>query len=289
MPYGYNVLNVIGQQIGAAAGSKEFDSIDAAGRIGVAMFGAFNPIGSEGTLGQMAAPTVLDPLLQVEQNKNWFGGTLVPDRFPGKGGTEIPQSQRYWASTRERSKEVASWLNELTGGDEARPGSIDISPAVLDMLFDQVTGGAGKFLANTENTLELMPEWAAGEEIDTNKVPFVRKVYKTRNKKHSTESFFKFNEDIAYTEEQLDTARAMKSKDRFLEIRRDQADKIKMIKFRTMVEKRIQNLNKKKKAAKASRIDDELKKQRVKEIDDQIFITRMNFIQRYRRIVLGME
>jgi len=289
MPYGYNVLNVIGQQIGAAAGSKEFDSIDAAGRIGVAMFGAFNPIGSEGTLGQMAAPTVLDPLLQVEQNKNWFGGTLVPDRFPGKGGTEIPQSQRYWASTRERSKEVASWLNELTGGDEARPGSIDISPAVLDMLFDQVTGGAGKFLANTENTLELMPEWAAGEEIDTNKVPFVRKIYKTRNKKHSTESFFKFNEDIAYTEEQLDTARAMKSKDRFLEIRRDQADKIKMIKFRTMVEKRIQNLNKKKKAAKASRIDDELKKQRVKEIDDQIFITRMNFIQRYRRIVLGME
>jgi hypothetical protein len=289
MPYGYNVLGVLGQQMGGAISNPEFDPLKAVMEIVKTTFSAFNPIGAEGSFSQIVSPTLLDPVIQVQENKNWFGGPLVPERFPGKGGAEIPDSQRYWTSTREISKSVAEWVNEMTGGDAARPGWIDISPATLDMLFDTYTGGAGKFVANVANTLDKMPDWAAGEEIDTANVPFVRKVFRTRQKSASTQMFFEYSQDIAYTEEQLDSAKETKDRERYSNIMQNQRSKIQLIKYRSMIEKRIQNLNKKKTAIENSKLPDEDKTARKQELSDLIFMARMNFIQRYRKIVLGLD
>ena len=289
MPYGYNVLGVLGQQMGDAVTNPEFDAVESVMRVARTVFSAFNPIGSEGSFSQIVSPTLLDPVVQVQENKNWFGGELVPERFPGKGGTEIPDSQRYWTSTREPSKAIAEWVNEMTGGDAARPGAIDISPAVIDMLFDTYTGGAGKFIANVSDTLDKLPEWAAGEEIESANIPFVRKVFRTRMRSGSTESFFEYNKDVAYTEEQLDSAKETKDRERYNEIMSNQRPKVQMIKYRKMIEQRIQNLNKKKTAVENSKLPQDQKDERKKELNDLIFMTRMNFIQRYRKIVLGLD
>ena len=289
MPYGYNVLGVLGQQMGDAVTNPEFDAVESVMRVARTVFSAFNPIGSEGSFSQIVSPTLLDPIVQVQENKNWFGGELVPERFPGKGGTEIPDSQRYWTSTREPSKAIAEWVNEMTGGDAARPGAIDISPAVIDMLFDTYTGGAGKFIANVSDTLDRLPEWAAGEEIESANIPFVRKVFRTRMRSGSTESFFEYNKDVAYTEEQLDSAKETKDRERYNEIMSNQRPKVQMIKYRKMIEQRIQSLNKKKTAVENSKLPQDQKDERKKELNDLIFMTRMNFIQRYRKIVLGLD
>jgi hypothetical protein len=101
-----------------------------------------NPIGG-GTIGQMLAPTALDPGMQILENRGPFGNPLAPTAFPGDMRLD---SQRAWTSTPAGYKSVAKWLNEVTGGGADESGIIDWQPSTFKVINDSLMGSAGRFL-----------------------------------------------------------------------------------------------------------------------------------------------
>jgi hypothetical protein len=127
LPWGYNTLHVLGQSIGEAVdpNTDKFDAMAAAGRLGSAILGSFNPLGSESTLLQLAAPTIADPFVQWAENKNFAGIPIKPEQMPFD--VSKPEYQLYFQSARKPSRWVAKMLSDFTGGDEIRPGLVDVS------------------------------------------------------------------------------------------------------------------------------------------------------------------
>lgn len=169
LPYGYNVFNVIG---GAVAdftmGKKEFGQTT--GRIINATVDAFNPFGQAGSVSQFFAPTILDPIIQLAENKKFSGAPIrkeQPAYQPKK-----PDSQLYFESVRPTSKAFTDWMNKLTGGNEIESGTIDINPENVDFLIDFIGGGSGKFINNTITTgTELLTK---GDFPDIKNIPIAR-------------------------------------------------------------------------------------------------------------------
>ena len=67
---------------------------------------------------------ILAPIIQVKNNKTWYGEDLVPTRLQ-----DLPAAEQYDESTDNLSK----WLGE----------KLDISPVKINYLLDQYTGGVG--------------------------------------------------------------------------------------------------------------------------------------------------
>lgn len=171
LPWGYNFLFNVGTEMSRVFTKENYEPMNGAARIASTFVNAFNPIAS-GTLFQTILPTVADPFAMVYENKNWFGGDLMPpkDKFEK---VPTPDSQRYWKSARSESKWVARQLNELTGGSKVRAGEIDVSPETLDLMVDTVGGSAMRFFRDTFSIPEKL---AKQEEIKMYEVPFLRRV-----------------------------------------------------------------------------------------------------------------
>lgn len=169
LAYGYNVPFLAGQQVssvmrGATTPTK------AVVTIGKNAFDVFNPLGSAASLGQFVAPTMLDPFMQVIENKNWYGGKI----FPNKRDKNLPDSENYFSSASPWFVDAAKYLNRLTGGNSARAGTLDISPEVIEHFFEFATGGVGKFIGNAVASGQRVVN---GEEWLPEKTPFLRRVY----------------------------------------------------------------------------------------------------------------
>ncbi|HNT86913.1 MAG TPA: hypothetical protein PKL84_03520, partial [Candidatus Hydrogenedentes bacterium] len=255
-PWGFNVLHVMGQTIGEALTKPNFKPTEAASRLAVATLNAFNPVGGSGSLLQMVSPTITDPFAQWGENEDWAGRPLRPDGNPF--GVDKPESQKYWASVRPYSKWVAEQLNELTGGDEVRPGMIDISPEAIDLTIDTLTGGAGRFLADT-----LGAPWKAvrGDDVETYEVPVLRKIYGAPGMGQVTQDYYKNRDSVALLEAQLKHYASDRQK--FDEVKSEYAAEYRVLPAMKMAEKHLRMLRKQKKAA----ADDP---KRVKDVDAQM-------------------
>jgi hypothetical protein len=181
MPYGYNVFVVLGYAMDDAArylasGGKEGKSpAESMAWVMKAATNAFNPMGGESSLAQFISPTVLDPFIQVSENKNFFGGPVMPSDNPF--GPPKPDSQKYFSSVREPSKKFAAWLNDLTGGTKYESGAFDLSPETIDHFYDFVSGGMGRFIADSPNMV-VAPLTG---DVKARRVPFLRKVYQDKS------------------------------------------------------------------------------------------------------------
>jgi hypothetical protein len=199
LPWGYNVFHVMGQEAGEAFSHPEHKPLDSAARIATTAIGAFNPIGSDGSLAQTLSPTVTDPIVQIASNKTWSGADLMPEN---KGfGPDKPQSQMYWQSARSLSRDVAEKVNELTGGNRAKPGMIDVSPEVIDLWIDFLTGGAGRFVANAIDTAKLT---VSDDPIEQKNIPFLRKIRGKVTPRYDQERFFDNMSEMNQLSAQID-------------------------------------------------------------------------------------
>lgn len=171
MPYGYSFFHSLGRALGEVApremggGGKQVTEVAPA--LAEAAWDSFVPIGGEKSLLQRISPTVLDPLVQVAENKDWTGSPLKPFDFPGD---MRPESQRYFSSVSPAAREVSAFLNRMSGGDKAEPGAIDVSPEVLEHWYEFIAGGLGR-QANRFVTL-----FEQGEATPLAKVPILRRV-----------------------------------------------------------------------------------------------------------------
>jgi len=242
LPWGYNVLHVIGQAIGEAATRPDFSAGASAARVAAAAMNAFNPIGGSDSLLQMISPTITDPLVQWQENEDWAGRPLRPAGNPF--GVDKPDSQKYWNSVRPYSKWVTDTLNTLTGGDEVRPGAIDISPEAVDLVIDTITGGAGRFVADA-----FVAPWKSlkGEEVETYEIPMVRKVYGTPGMGQTTGDYYKARDAIAITDAQL--KHYLDEPEKAARIRAKYAFELRLLPQMKIAEKQLRAIRKSKKQA----------------------------------------
>lgn len=180
-PWGYNAIWAVGRTISEAISAQMGDLPGwTAGKAGydlaMTFFNAFNPI-SGGTLAQVVAPTILDPLAQIAENKTPFGETLRPELFPGQ---VKPESEQYWASASGFSKNATSWINWATGGDEVTSGWAEDLPVLglltnphhMDAVLGQIFGATGRQLRD----IGEVPFKAFGEDdMELRDFPIIRK------------------------------------------------------------------------------------------------------------------
>lgn len=193
MAYGYNVPYLAGQEFMRLARGQA-KPLEAAARIVGSTVDAFNPmgtnpLGASGSFWQFVAPTLLDPGVQVLENKTWYGGPIQPTKFDNRK----PDSENYFTSAPWWAVDTAKILNSMTGGNPARPGYVDVSPEVVEHYVEFIGGGVAKFVANAINTGERV---VTGEEWLPEKTPFLRRVYGKTTTETRTREFYEVWDDV---------------------------------------------------------------------------------------------
>lgn len=132
----------------------------------------FDPFGSSGLV-----PTVLQPIDQVRNNENFFGGKIYKEET--RYNKHLPQWRRSFRNTSPIAVGLSKWLNDATGGDEATQGVIDINPGGMESLVEGYFGGAVKFINNMAKTTKGVVKAIDGDSsfLETRNIPFVSSFY----------------------------------------------------------------------------------------------------------------
>lgn len=143
-------------------------------------------------LVQTAVPTVLQPFVQMATNKDYAGRAVYRTKFTASK----PDSAHGRKSTPEFYHRVSSFLNELTGGNEARKGWIDIAPETVKMLTEMV----GKnFARDIMETSEVGYKLLSGDakDLDVRNVPFAGDVVRKQegNDNRFYENYNRYRDD----------------------------------------------------------------------------------------------
>lgn len=112
---------------------------------------AFNPFGNASTWQNILAPTALDPVIDISENKDFAGKPIQPEQNPFE--PPVTPSSNYFPSASAWAKSITQALNSATGGDEVLPGAASVSPEVLEYLTGYITGGAGRFVNDFANII----------------------------------------------------------------------------------------------------------------------------------------
>jgi hypothetical protein len=206
MPYGFNFFHNVGRNISAVVngsptkdiGRAVLDSLEAG-------FDSFNPLGGSGSLLNVIAPTVFDPVVDLITNRDFAGNPIVPER-PSFDGLPVPNSQKFWNSTGGMYKDVSAFVNSLSGGNEVIPGAFDWSPEVLEYAVQYAFGAAGSFV---ERGAGLVNKTATGTfdiKEDFDQIPFLRKTAGTVTSRSNSDRFYMQAEKVMLHDKQIRSA-----------------------------------------------------------------------------------
>lgn len=170
LPYGYSAFFGIGRAMAQIARGEPVGKT--AGNLASTIINAFNPIGGAGDILRTISPTILSPVIDLSTNTDFTGRNIAPPQ--PEHGAQVPNTQRYWGSVSPISHAITDFLGSATGGDQVKPGLIDLSPETLDYAFGQVAGSAGAFYNRTANTAFKYAD--PNSEISWNDIPFARRV-----------------------------------------------------------------------------------------------------------------
>lgn len=145
--------------------------------------GAFNPIGGGASLTQMLAPTAVDPLVALAENKDWTGKPIAKTSYnkatPGHALTKDTASAP--------SKVLAEAFNALSGGTKYTAGVFSPTPDQIDYLWGQVTGGVGRELSKAQQSASAL---VSGEDLPIHKIPLLGRFYGDADTQSSQSSKF---------------------------------------------------------------------------------------------------
>ena len=291
MPYGYNVMAVLGQTMASSmpedmggSNKRQVSIGDNATRTVGSMFNAFNPVGGSSSVVEFVSPTVLKPAVQLMQNEDYAGRSIYPPDNPFDGNAGPPDSQRFWNAS-SISQVTANTLNSLTGGSKVEKGFIDFSPETMDFWFGHVFGGVGAF---TGRTAELGKNILTGQwdEIGTNQVPFTRRVYKSQPTFVDKQTYFDIRDEVKIAENLIEYHREEGNKEALKNIRKDRGS---LLRLRPMI-KGIESQRRKirqqiKFVEDSKRLTEDQKKDKIKKLLDRESLIIQRFIKRADRIL----
>ncbi len=240
LPLGYNSFHVIGTQIGHAAAGAE-TPMGAAGNIVAAVADSFNPLGNGGTLSNFFAPTLLDPVVDINTNTDYFGENIVPRQFD----ETTPYAERYKPNVNPLAKGLTDALASATGGSPERAGSIDWSPEWVEHIWDFATGGVGRLFSRASSTASALTN---DEDIDVQKVPFARIFAGQANKFGDRDTYFEIKDAVHVTEREYKARLAEGDKTAAERVKTKYGRELQMVKMVDEAEKRLAKLRKQRKA-----------------------------------------
>lgn len=179
LPYGYNVFYGAGRAMAEIARRGGDRWKESAADLLTTALEAFNPIGFdfEGRTGwealvSLVTPSMLDPIVDLSQNRNFMGKPILPEKNPY--GPSEPEHQRYFGGVGTYWVGLSEILNTATGGDDVQEGAISISPGTFEYLFGTVVGAAGSFV----DRIASIPTKVGDPTYDfgARDIPFARKV-----------------------------------------------------------------------------------------------------------------
>ena len=173
MPQGFHVLANLGRIPTEWAMGGFRNSAKRALQVMGVFADAFNPLGSSTAL-QTVAPTALDPLAALAENKDWTGKPIARTSF--NSATPGYTLARDTASS--PAKWIAEAVNYLSGGSAYRAGMFSPTPDQIDYLFGQATGGVGREVSKGEQAIKAM---FSGEELAPHKIPLLGRFYGNAN------------------------------------------------------------------------------------------------------------
>jgi hypothetical protein len=174
LPYGYNVPFVMGQ-LAEEMMNGDMQMGEAMARLMKSGVDSFLPV-SGGSRAQLITPTIFDPLIQIDENKNFFGGPIIKEP---KYGTAPKPSERHFENVRPTTKAVTKWLSKFTGGGETKAGAFEVNPARVDHIINSYGGGLFKFITNSLTTGDTFIR--EGTFPDYKHIPIVRKFISERS------------------------------------------------------------------------------------------------------------
>jgi hypothetical protein len=127
-----------------------------------------NPIGNAGLSMQTVAPTLLDPIAALSENRDWTGKPIARKDFNALNPT--PGFTRSKDTASVFSKTLSEGINYLTGGTKYKPGAVSPTPDQIDYLIGQLTGGVGREYLKVEQTATSA---FSGEELPMHKIPLL--------------------------------------------------------------------------------------------------------------------
>lgn len=133
---------------------------------------AFNPIGNSGLSVQTIAPTPIDPLVALGENRDWTGQPISREDYNKLSPT--PGFTRSKDVSSDTSRLLAEAINYLSGGTKYTPGKLSPTADQIDYLAGQVTGGVGREAAKISQTAKAV---STGEELPPHKIPLVGRFY----------------------------------------------------------------------------------------------------------------
>jgi len=173
--YGLNVpLNTAAALVHVANGR---DAMKESLWLASSAWNSFSPL-SENSFWNIIAPTILDPGVDIIQNKNYAGREIVPVRNKFEK-VPVPDSQLAFQSTPQIYKDTAEKINELTGGDKQKGGFVDWSPESIQHYVEFFTGGAGSFIKRL-----------AVPDKEFQHLPIVQRFYGGMNKYATRERYY---------------------------------------------------------------------------------------------------
>jgi hypothetical protein len=259
MPLGYHVIPSMARQMTEFALSG-FEK--PAERV-VSMFAlfadAFNPIGNAGMSMQTIAPTVLDPLVALTENKDWSGRPIA--RTSMNPATPGPSLYKDTAST--VGKLISEGINTITGGNEYVAGALSPTPDQIDYLIGQIFGGVGREASKIEQTVLST---VRGEELPTYKIPlFGRFVGNAEGQASEGSAFYENSRKLNELETELKGLRADGRGAEALELQRSRPE-ARFIPLANATERQVQKLRREKRKL----VEDGASREQVRAIEVRI-------------------
>ncbi|HEU4854385.1 MAG TPA: LPD38 domain-containing protein [Nitrosospira sp.] len=224
MPYGYNFFASAGRKISEMMFRENHSAAKSAVELGAVFLDAFSPTGQAGSALQYAAPTVADPFVQWSENRNFAGNPLRRAQNPF--GVPNPEYQMGFKSTSAPAKWLAEVLNNETGGNEVRPGYVDVNPAMFDFMVSSIAGGAGR----TYTQVVSGPMKLAGDDdVQAREVPFLN-IFVGAKPEHQTErKYFEAAKKVELAAKELKTYREKGDIEMARQIRDEHKEELRLV------------------------------------------------------------
>ena len=133
---------------------------------------------ASGTVAQNVSPTIVRPLVDIIQNKDFTGRPIWRENTFNQNMPEYTKAYAGTAKWFTKSAEMLNnaipkfWIKDYPSPDKYTPGALDINPAIVEHLFDNYLGGLYTFPAKAAKTISMI--W--DEDMrDVRNIPFINR------------------------------------------------------------------------------------------------------------------
>lgn len=171
LPYGYNVFWSMGTTLDTVMAGHQHP---ADGALSIMKNALSNITPLDPSQGAVAfVPTIFKPLVELAANKNFAGAPIKPE---GYSTDMLPEHMKSWERTPQGYKDVAWYLNFITGGfmTKSSIGALDISPETIEHLANSYLGGIYRIFSQS---LDLAMSPMMGYQVEAKNIPLLNRLY----------------------------------------------------------------------------------------------------------------